>query len=92
MKKEFWVLGLVKSGNDSVRVKVFSSEHVLPKGDVLQPLAVLPSKEEAKRVKRYFRNAWLINLWGTRFHIVVDHHTGRPSIMAFRLDESDYLE
>lgn len=86
MAKEFWVLGLVKSGDNPIRVKVFSSEYVFLKGDVLQPLAVLPSKEEAKRVKRYFRNAWPINLWGTRFHVVVDHRTGRPSIMALPSD------
>ncbi len=86
MDKEFWVLGLTKSG-DRVEVGVFSSEHVLPKGVVLQPLVLLPSQEHAERVRKHFGDARLCELWGDLFHIVVDQETGKPSIVSLQLGE-----
>ncbi len=80
MAKEFWVLGLTKSG-DRVEVGVFSSEHVLPKGVVLQPLVFLPSQKKAECLRRRIGDARLINLWGRRFRIIVDKRTGEPSFV-----------
>lgn len=86
MAKEFWVLGLVKSGNGPVRVEVLSSEYVLPKGDVLQLLAVLPTQQEAERVRTHFGNECLASLWDGLMQVVINPQTNEPSIVPLHIE------
>lgn len=76
-----WILGLVQSANVlTVRVRVMSGREVLPKGTVLHPLAQLPTKKLAERVRRNFGDVRLAALWGTAFRIVTDRHGRAPRI------------